>query len=107
MALKRSIGGVEVMCAQLRQLIELTELPNVTLDVFPLREGHATVTGPFSILRFAEPELPDVVYAEQLTSAIYLDSREDLDRYRMEMERVCGRADRTVKILETILHDIS
>ena len=47
---------------------------------------------PFSILRFAEPDLPDVVYLEQLTSALYLDKRETVDHYMAVMERLCLEA---------------
>ena len=58
--------------------------------------GHAAAGGAFSILRFPERDLPDVVYVEQLTSALYLDKREDVDHYAAAMERLCvaGRAAR-------------
>lgn len=91
-ALRRPIGGAGVMREQLRRLINLTELPNVTLQVMPfLAGGHAAAGGSFSILRFADPELPDVAYPEQLTSAVYLDKNADLDNYLMVMDRL--RAD--------------
>jgi Domain of unknown function (DUF5753) len=51
---------------------------------------HAAAGGPFTILRFAERDLPDVVYLEQLTSALYLDKREDVDHYRVVMDRLCS-----------------
>jgi transcriptional regulator with XRE-family HTH domain len=93
MALLRRPGGAAVMRAQLRRLIEATTLPNVTLNVISLRSGgYAAVTGPFSILRFTEPELPDLIYLEQLTGAIYLDGRTDVDRYAMVMEGLCANA---------------
>ncbi|HEU5160165.1 MAG TPA: Scr1 family TA system antitoxin-like transcriptional regulator [Streptosporangiaceae bacterium] len=107
MALLRQTGGVAVMRAQLRRLIEATALPNVTLNVLPLRVGgYAAVTGPFSILRFTEPELPDLIYLEQLTGAIYLDRRTDVDRYAMVMESLCANAAgpaASVRTLRTIL----
>ena len=69
----------------------MTKLPNVTLQVVPFElGGHAAAGGPFSILRFAERDLPDVVYLEQLTSALYLDKREDVDHYLAVMERLCA-----------------
>src|SRR5512142_415685 len=77
-ALRRPVGGRAVMRAQLGRLAEVARLPRVTIQVVPFgREGHAAAGGSFTILRFAEPELPDIVYIEQLTSALYLDSRED------------------------------
>jgi uncharacterized protein DUF5753/helix-turn-helix protein len=108
--LRRPLGGQAVMRAQLRHLIEITEAPNVTLQVVPFdRGGHAAAGGPFSILRFAEPDLPDVVYLEQLTSALYLDKREDVDRYLAVMERLCleaGPISSTPGALKRILDEI-
>jgi len=109
-ALRRPIGGVSVMRAQLEVLVEATALPNVRLQVIPFHAGgHAAAGGAFSILRFRDQELPDVVYVEQLTSAIYLDKREDVDRYLAAMERLCIEARPpadTDAILTTVLHDL-
>jgi transcriptional regulator with XRE-family HTH domain len=102
--LRRPLGGVQVMRRQLRHLLELTEAPNVTLQMVPFElGGHAAAGGPFSILRFAERDLPDVVYLEQLTSALYLDKREDVDHYHMVMERLCIDAQPAAKIQDTML----
>src|SRR5258705_1630965 len=80
-ALRRRLGGPGVMEAQLERLIELAAEPNIALYVVPLQSGyHAAAAGSFSILRFAAAELPDVVYLEQLTGALYLDKRRDLGR---------------------------
>ncbi|MGH3208926.1 MAG: helix-turn-helix domain-containing protein [Trebonia sp.] len=80
--LRRPIGGVAVMRAQLRRLIEVVELPNVTLQIVPFaRSGQAGASVSFSILRFEERDLPDVVFMEQLTSAVYLDRRRDVEAY--------------------------
>jgi transcriptional regulator with XRE-family HTH domain len=102
-ALRRPLGGAEVMRRQLRHLIEVTELPHVTLQVVPFDlGGHAAAGGPFSILRFAERDLPDVVYLEQLTSALYLDKREDVDHYLAVMERLCVGAESATRIRDTL-----
>ena len=99
------------MKAQIEGLIEASKLPNVRLQIIPFHAGgHAAAGGPFAILRFPEPELPDVVYVEQLTSAIYLDKREDVDHYAVAMERVCIDAEppeRTPDILHGIIKDFS
>jgi transcriptional regulator with XRE-family HTH domain len=109
-ALRRPLGGMDVMRGQLEHLIEVTKLPNVTVQVLPFHAGgHAAAGGPFSIVRFAEPDLPDVVYLEQLTSALYLDKREDLDDYLAVMERLCLEAepaDQTAKILGKIIQEL-
>jgi hypothetical protein len=108
--LRRPIGGTEVMRAQIEALIEATKLPNVRLQIVPFQVGgHAAAGGAFSILRFPDQDLPDVVYIEQLTSALYLDKRDDVDHYMAAMERVCVEAeqpDRTVAVLTDILHDL-
>jgi transcriptional regulator with XRE-family HTH domain len=91
--LRRPIGEAGVMRAQLRHLLKVAALPNVTLQILPFRaRGHAATAGAFSILRFAEPDLPDVAYIEQLTGALYLDKRETLDQYLAVMERLALEA---------------
>jgi Domain of unknown function (DUF5753) len=57
-----------------------------------IRGGCAAGAGPFTILRFSEPDLPDLVYLEQLTSALYLDKRETVDHYLAAMEHLCVEA---------------
>ncbi|MCK9929901.1 helix-turn-helix domain-containing protein [Frankia sp. Mgl5] len=88
-ALRRPIGGPKVMRSQLEQLIALCDLPNLTLQIMPFAfGGHAAEGGAFSILRFPESDLPDVVYLEQLTGAVYMDKREDVDIYAEAMNRL-------------------
>jgi len=108
--LRRPIGGPAVMRDQINALIEATKLPNVRLQVVPFDAGgHAAAGGAFTILRFADQDLPDIIYIEQLTSAIYLDKREDVDHYAAAMERLCVEADppaRTQDLLHQILRDL-
>jgi len=105
-ALRRPVGGADVMRAQLERLIEAAELPNVILQVLPFSVGaHPAMVGAFSILRFAEDELPDVVYLEHLTNAWYLDRRDDVEQYLHVMNSICVSAaapDRTVELLRDI-----
>ncbi|MEV4558474.1 helix-turn-helix transcriptional regulator [Kitasatospora sp. NPDC049285] len=106
-ALRRPVGGPEVMRAQLQHLVELAQLPSVVVQVMPFRFGaHAGESGAFSVLRFPEQDLPDVVYLEQLTSALYLDKRDDVDEYVQVMERLCVDSltpQQTLELLHTIL----
>ena len=108
-ALRRPVGGPQVMRAQLHHLAEIAQLPQVTVQVVPFRHGgHAAAGGPFTILRFAEPDLRDVVYIEQLTSALYLDKPTEVDSYLEVMEQLCLQAEPTAKttdILNGILKD--
>jgi hypothetical protein len=109
-ALRRPIGGPDVMRAQIASLIDATRLSNVTLQIVPFGVGgHAAAGGAFTILRFADQDLPDVVYIEQLASALYLDKRDDVDHYAAAMERLCVQAEppnRTPEVLARILDDV-
>ncbi|MEU7869261.1 helix-turn-helix transcriptional regulator [Dactylosporangium sp. NPDC049140] len=110
-ALRRPIGGHDIMRAQVDALLEINRtLPNVRLQVIPFNAGgHAAAGGAFTILRFPDDDLPDVVYIEQLTSALYLDKRDDVDLYAEAMERLCVEArppTETAKILEEIRKDL-
>ncbi|WP_326579410.1 helix-turn-helix domain-containing protein [Streptomyces sp. NBC_00481] len=81
-ALRRPYGDREVMRGQLQHLIDLSERPNVTIQVMPFSfGGHAGESGAFTVLSFPESDLTDVVYLEQLTSALYLDKSEDIAQY--------------------------
>ncbi len=108
--LHRPLGGRGVMRGQIEHLLEMAELPNVTLQVVPFEAGgHAAAGGPFTILRFAEPGLSDVVFMEQLTSALYLDKPSDVDVYMRAMNHVCItalRPDDTVQRLRDILRSM-
>jgi transcriptional regulator with XRE-family HTH domain len=102
-ALTRAFGPVRVMREQLKHLLEVSAAPNIHVQVLPFRSGaHAAAGGSFSILRFAEPDLPDVVYLEQLTSAVYLDKRADVEEYQLIMERVTVQAETPAQSRETI-----
>ncbi|WP_446222255.1 helix-turn-helix domain-containing protein [Nocardia sp. IBHARD005] len=102
--LHRPIGGRDVHKAQLRYLAELAELPNVTVQVLPYAAGgHAAAGSSFSILRFGEPELPDIVYLEQLTSALYLERRQDLAMYLSVMDQLSVQAERPDRSREILL----
>jgi transcriptional regulator with XRE-family HTH domain len=91
--LRRPVGGAAVMHSQLLRLAEAAQLPGVRLQVIPfVRGGHAAASGSFSILRFEERDLPDVVYIEQLTSAVYLDQRADVEHYLEVAEQLSGEA---------------
>jgi transcriptional regulator with XRE-family HTH domain len=109
-ALRRPVGGRAVMHAQLNRLIEVAELRQVTVQVVPFgRGGHAAAGGSFTVLRFREDDVPDVVYIEQLTSALYLDKREEVDHYMEVMNTLSTEAltpARSARFLAEITKDI-
>ena len=68
-------------------------MPHVRFQVVPFGAGgHAGAGGSFSVLRFADRDLPDVVYIEQLTSAMYLEQRQDVEHYLEVMDHLSGEA---------------
>jgi hypothetical protein len=104
--LRRPVGGPAVMRAQLDHLSEVARLPHVTLQIVPfIRGGHAAAGGSFTVLRFGDPDLPDVVYIEQLTSAIYLERRADVDHYLEVVDRLSAEA-LTPAATQRLLRDI-
>jgi len=94
---------------QLRYLLGLTDMPNLTLQIIPFgRGGHAVPSG-FTILRFGDPDLQDVAYLEHLTSALYFDKKADVDRYLLAMERlsiVSAKPGETPGILSAIIKQL-
>ena len=109
-ALRRPMGGREVLVAQIERLMDAVSEPYITLQVMPFRYGgHAAEGGAFTIMRFPEADLPDMVYMEYLTGALYLDKPDEVERYAAVMERlsVAGTApDRTREILAGMLKEI-
>jgi transcriptional regulator with XRE-family HTH domain len=80
--LHRVVGSPAVMLGQLRQLLEMSQLPNVTIRVVPYDTGIVPAgVNKFIVLHFALPDLPDVVFIEELTGHRYLEDPGDIDTY--------------------------
>jgi transcriptional regulator with XRE-family HTH domain len=109
-ALRRPIGGVAVLRHQLAALVEATRQPNVKIQIVPFDAGgHTALAGAFTILRFPEHDLSDVVYLELLTSALYLERRQDVESYAEAMERLCVQArepEQTADFIESVLKEL-
>jgi transcriptional regulator with XRE-family HTH domain len=92
-ALRRPVGGVEVLQEQIEHLLTMADRPSIRIQVLPYSAGgHSAAGGPFSILRFPEPELADIVYTEQLTSSLYFDKPRDVELYMSVMNRISVEA---------------
>jgi transcriptional regulator with XRE-family HTH domain len=88
-ALRRPYGDRDVMRGQYQHLIEISARPNVRLQIMPFSfGGHSGESGAFTILSFPESDLSDVVYLEQLTSALYLDKHEDVAQYEKALKEL-------------------
>jgi transcriptional regulator with XRE-family HTH domain len=108
-ALRREFGDADVMRHQLQELITATKLPNLTLQIPLFTAGGHTALNGFTILRFPDPQMTDVIYVEQLTNALYLDKREEVDAYTLAMERlavISTSPDESIDILNRILDDL-
>ncbi|MER6278732.1 helix-turn-helix transcriptional regulator [Streptomyces sp900105245] len=94
----------EVMCGQLDRLLEYAERDRVTLQLAEFASGpHPGTYAPFTLFRFAEPELPDMVFTEYLTGALYLDSRREVAAHLEVLDHMTARAasaQRTRKLLQ-------
>lgn len=102
--LRRPVSGdSRVMRDQLDKLLEYAERDRVTLQVAEFADGpHPGTYAPFSLFRFAEPELPDMVFTEYLTGALYLDSRKEVSVHLEVLDHMTARAAsarRTEKLL--------
>src|SRR5256884_139114 len=91
--LHRTVGGPAIMRAQLLRLLEVSDLPHVTLQVVPFGAGaHAGMENPFLILGFPEPADPDVVYVENTTTGSYLEEPSDVYRYTLMFDHLRAAA---------------
>lgn len=91
--LHREVGGPGVMRQQLAALAEASQRPHITIQVMPFGAGaFAGIDGEFAILAFPDPEDPPVAYAEGLFGDVYLESKEELDRYNLAWSHLLDRA---------------
>jgi transcriptional regulator with XRE-family HTH domain len=92
-ALRRPFGGREVMIEQVRHVLEAAERPNVDVRILPFATGgHAAGGGAFTLLSFPESDLPDLVYLEQLTGALYIDKHDEVVEYQKAMNALSNVA---------------
>jgi transcriptional regulator with XRE-family HTH domain len=109
-ALRRPIGSPALRRVQLDHLLGISNRPGLTIQVCPFRTGASyAAPGSFSILRFATEDLPDVVYVEQLTSALYLDKRADVDRYTEAMDQIAATSttpEQTTDLISSMIDEL-
>ncbi|MGV4985519.1 helix-turn-helix domain-containing protein [Streptomyces sp. NRAIS4] len=88
-ALKRVVGSKLVMREQLEHLIEMSQLPHVTVQVLPFEVGaHPGLNGQYAILEFTDAADSSVVYLEGVTSDLYLEKAQDVQRYAVMYEHL-------------------
>ncbi|MFF2653987.1 helix-turn-helix domain-containing protein [Streptomyces sp. NPDC058045] len=103
--LLRPVGSAKVMREQLDRLLEVTELPHVTVQLAQLSAGHHPGTySPFVLFRFGVPEVPDMVYVEYLTGALYLDQEREVAEHKEAMDRMVTHAETAGRTRELLHH---
>ncbi|MFF8945400.1 helix-turn-helix domain-containing protein [Streptomyces sp. NPDC014864] len=91
-ALRRQVGGHEVMREQLEHLLTMSRRPHVTVQVLPFARGaHAAAVGSFAVLRGQAPDL-DVVYVDLLGGGLFMEKPQELERYRLAFEYLSAQA---------------
>lgn len=91
--LRRQVGSRDVMRAQLRQLLELAELPRVTIQVIPFEAGaHPGTLGPFAVLRFADPADLASGYVENPAGELFIEQASEVERFQVAFQRLVAVA---------------
>lgn len=91
-AIRRPVGSKEILRDQLEHVLDVSDLPNVTIQVMPLEAGGHPAMGPFVILGFPERSHPDVVYLESQVGGHYLEEEEQVGEYVRVMEHLRAHA---------------
>jgi transcriptional regulator with XRE-family HTH domain len=91
--LYRPIGGIKVLKQQIEYLLEMSALPHVSIQVLPYERSGLSAEHAFSLLRFGEPELPNIAYVEYLTGAHYIEKREEIEKYSRALDMLAVDAE--------------
>ncbi|MEZ7002697.1 helix-turn-helix transcriptional regulator [Streptomyces sp. SCSIO 75703] len=92
-ALHRVVGSRQVMREQLEHVAEMSQLPHITVQVLPFDVGaHPGINGQYSILEFADTADSSVVYLEGVTSDLYLEKAQDVQKYTVMYEHLRAQA---------------
>ncbi|GHG36386.1 MULTISPECIES: helix-turn-helix domain-containing protein [Amycolatopsis] len=91
--LYRPIGGVKVLKQQIEYLLEMSALPHVSIQILPYSRSGLSAEHAFSLLRFGEPELPNIAYVEYMTGAHYIEKREEIEKYSRALDMLAVDAE--------------
>jgi transcriptional regulator with XRE-family HTH domain len=107
--LHRPLGGRRVLRAQIDHLLELTTMSHISLQVVAYRISGYAAEGAFTLLRFSEPELPNIAYIEYLTGALYLEKPDEIETYSRALDQLAVDAetpDRSRQLLSKVRTEI-
>ncbi|WP_447008607.1 helix-turn-helix domain-containing protein [Saccharothrix isguenensis] len=111
-AIRRVVGGEQVMREQLQHLLELGHQPSVTLQILPYSAGeHPAMNGPFEIAQFADRRQdPDVIYLENQTGGLFMEEQAEIERYNVTFDRLIADAldvGRSAKLIGRVIDELS
>ena len=105
-AIRRVVGGRQVMAAQLLQVIEMVQRPNITLQVVTFETGaHSGMPGPFVHMEFRSELDPELIYVDTLAGDIFLEADDDVRRYRQMFDHLRAGAlspDQSAKLISSV-----
>ncbi|MEC3977037.1 helix-turn-helix domain-containing protein [Amycolatopsis sp. H20-H5] len=105
--LYRPIGGTRALKDQIEYLLDITSQPNVSVQILPYARSGYPAEGAFSLLRFSEPELPNIAYVEYQTGAMYIEKREELEVYSRSLDRLAVDAETPERSRQTMSKRLS
>jgi hypothetical protein len=110
-AIRRVVGGTEVMRTQLQHIAAMADRPHISVQVLPFKAGaHPAMDGSFIILGFPEAPDPDVVYLESQTGSLYLEKLPEVDRYQAMFNHLVAKAlgpDESLYLIAEVAADLA
>jgi len=100
--LHRPIGGFDVLKKQIEYLLEMTAMPHVSVQILPYTRSGLSAEHAFSLLRFGEPELPNIAYVEYLTGSHYIEKREEIEQYSRALDMLAVDAETPERSRQTL-----
>ena len=92
-ALRRTVGGRDVMRGQIAHLLEARSRPNLAIQVIPFAAGaHPGVAGAFVLLDFEGETDQSIVYIESAAGGLFLEEDADRRRYMLMFEHLRAAA---------------
>lgn len=109
-ALRQLVGGPGVMVEQMKHLLEVQKLPNITIRVLPFTAGaHPALHGAFTVLEFPSSEDPRVVYIDNLSSSLYLEAIREVGLYRLTFQQLQQQAlqpDESTQMITRLMEEL-
>jgi transcriptional regulator with XRE-family HTH domain len=109
-AVRRAVGGPEVMRRQLRRIAEAASQPNLTAQIIPYAAGaHPGMQGSFILLDFPDPADPSLIYMESLAGDLFLENSTDISRYIENFQHLRAaalRPDETIALLAEVADNL-